>query len=66
MSDELAMRDRALVRAVAAWGDMRFAMEQAQPGTSHDCWWMVGASLCAIASSIEKARERAKGNSGNE
>lgn len=28
VSEELATRDRALVRAVAAWGDMRNAMKQ--------------------------------------
>ena len=52
-------RDRALTRAVAAWGTMRFAMEQAQPGMSYDCWFSVGNALTSIAANIEEARARA-------
>lgn len=58
--DNDALHDRAwaLVDAMAAWGAMRHAMERAQPGTSHDCWWTVGKSLCDIASHVKADAER--------
>lgn len=60
MTDAISQRKMQLADSIAAWDEMRWRMNAAQPGTQYECWTVVEDALCKIARSIREDEKRSK------